>query len=66
MTSGEGVDKVVVLEQRRAKNIVNSKTYIRFLLRCFLCRDPHPPTVLYCVGPAIKKEAKIFSFGTKS
>lgn len=43
MTSGEGVDKVVVLEQRRAKNIVNSKTYIRFLLQCFLCRDPHPP-----------------------
>lgn len=27
-----------MLEQRRAKNIVNSKTYIRFL---FQCRDGH-------------------------
>ena len=57
---------MVVLEQRRAKNIVNSKTYIRFLFQCFLCRPPHPSTVLCCVGTAIKKEAKIFSFGTKS
>lgn len=43
ITSGEGVDKVVVLEQRRAKNTVKSKTYIRFLLRCFLRSTPPPP-----------------------
>ena len=43
ITSGEGADKVVVLEQRRAKNTVKSKTYIRFLLRCFLHSKPPPP-----------------------
>lgn len=66
ITSGEGVDKVVVSEQRRAKNIVKSKTYIRFVLRCFLRSPlPTPPQFFLCRDGHQERSQDLFLWDQK-